>query len=129
MDRESVADVVLLYSERHPNSARLPGGTCEKAGYTFPREGAWSPASDSALYTEGKAEVRLIARPALRKGIHRLLEGGSVVHSVMCAEKDPLDCNRPSWSPGLWRKGATGFHILARGSRESHQQALKSFSH
>ena len=128
----AVADVRSSpYSKRHPQFSKAPLEALLRKGgitYVFLGKELGARPSDSELYTEGKADFRLIAESQLfRKGIHRLLEGRKRWSiAVMCAEKDPLDCHRTILvSRALAEGGARVFHILADGTAESHQQALK----
>ena len=128
----AVADVRSSpYSKRHPQFSRAPLeailGKCGIA-YVFLGKELGARPSDRKLYSEGKADFRLIAASQpFRKGIRRLLEGQKRWRiAVMCAEKEPLDCHRTILvSRALAEEGIQVLHILADGMAESHEQVIK----
>jgi uncharacterized protein (DUF488 family) len=79
--------------------------------------------SERECYVRGRADYDLISRtPAFLRGIDRLVQGAAKMRiSLMCAEKDPLDCHRCILVvPHLRLRGLDVFHILADGGLEPH---------
>jgi len=77
---------------------------------------------------DGRVSYALLAKTNLfRRGIARL-KTGMADHriSIMCAEREPLDCHRTILvSRELAREGVPVTHILADGSLETHDHAME----
>jgi len=83
---------------------------------------------DPSCYENGKVQYDRLARTEKFKGaIERLLAGREKHRiSLMCAEKEPLDCHRTILvARYLVAAGAEVQHIHANGRLESHAEALQ----
>ncbi len=69
---------------------------------------------------------RLAAKPSFEDGIERVLRGASRETIVLlCAEKEPLGCHRTLLvGRALAERGVRVEHILADGTRESHDRTM-----
>ena len=97
--------------------------------YVFLGEELGARSSDPAVYdADGRVSYTLLARTDLfRRGIARL-KIGMAEHqiSIMCAEREPLDCHRTILvSRELVREGIPVTHILVDGSLETHDHAMQ----
>lgn len=85
--------------------------------------------SDPACYdADGRVSYERLAKTELfRRGIDRLKAGMSEHRiSLMCAEREPLDCHRTILvTRELVRAGVAVAHILGDGSLESHEHAMQ----
>ena len=82
---------------------------------------------DPGCYVNGKVQYRLIAEtPLFKSGLERIVEGSRAHRiSLMCAEKEPLDCHRTILvSRELVALGIDVQHILSDGSIELHAHAI-----
>jgi len=82
---------------------------------------------DASCYEGGKIRYERLAHTGVfRLGLDRLKRGmGNYTLTLMCAEKEPLDCHRTILvSRHLAAAGVEVFHIHADGSLESHSDAL-----
>jgi uncharacterized protein (DUF488 family) len=96
--------------------------------YVFLGKELGARSNDDCCYVNDKIRYPRLAQTALFKsGIERLLEGArSHRIALMCAEKDPLDCHRTILvSRELVLRGANILHILANGSIETQDEALR----
>ena len=90
---------------------------------------------DPACYENGQVVFsRLAGTAEFRKGIDRVMAGadGAMAGArlgrltLMCAEKDPLDCHRTILvARELARRGIDVAHILADGKAEPHAAAVE----
>ena len=95
--------------------------------YVFLGKELGARSDDDCCYVNDKVQYGLLAKtPLFRSGISRLLEGAQTFRiSLMCAEKDPLDCHRTILvSRELEKSGCKITHILGDGSLEPHAQAM-----
>jgi uncharacterized protein (DUF488 family) len=97
--------------------------------YVFLGEELGARSNDSTVYdADGRVSYALLAKTDLfRRGIARL-KTGMADHriSIMCAEREPLDCHRTILvSRELVREAVPVSHILADGSLESHDHAMQ----
>lgn len=94
--------------------------------YVFLGEELGARRSEPECYVNGRAEYPLIAgTPAFIRGVERITQGAAKMRvTMMCAEKDPLDCHRCILvSPRLRERGMSVQHILSDGTLESQEQA------
>ncbi|MHC8508931.1 MAG: DUF488 domain-containing protein [Rhodospirillales bacterium] len=83
---------------------------------------------DTSCYADGQVDYDLLAETALfKRGLARVIEESRTRRvTLMCAEKDPLDCHRTILvSRRLAEAGVPVTHILADGGLETHEAALK----
>jgi uncharacterized protein (DUF488 family) len=83
---------------------------------------------DPSLYCEGVADYeRMAAEPHFLAGLDRLGDAvGRVRLSVMCAEREPLDCHRCLLvARALAQRGLAVGHILVDGTIEPHTATEK----
>jgi uncharacterized protein (DUF488 family) len=97
--------------------------------YAFLGEELGARSQDPSCYdTEGRVSYAKLAQTELfRRGIQRL-KTGMAQHciTVMCAEREPLECHRTILvARELAREGVGITHILGDGSLETHDQALQ----
>jgi uncharacterized protein (DUF488 family) len=97
--------------------------------YVFLGEELGARSNDPAVYdADGRVSYAQLAKTDLfRRGIERL-KTGMADHriSIMCAEREPLDCHRTILvSRELVREGIPVTHILADGSLETHDHAMQ----
>ena len=97
--------------------------------YLFLGEELGARSQDPACYdAEGRVSyARLAGTPLFRRGISRL-KAAMAEHriSLMCAEREPLDCHRTILvARELVRDGVPVTHILGDGSLESHEHAME----
>ena len=95
--------------------------------YVFLGKELGARTADERCYRDDKVQYALLAKTTqFQSGIARVIEGAATYKiAMMCAEKDPLDCHRTILvARALVRQGCTVTHILANGSRESHQEAM-----
>ena len=82
---------------------------------------------DPFCYEDGRVRYDRLARtPLFREGIERILNGAARERvTLMCAEKEPLDCHRTILvGPSLVERGVAVAHILADGSLEPHDETM-----
>jgi uncharacterized protein (DUF488 family) len=95
--------------------------------YVFLGKELGARSDDRSCYQNGRVRYSLLAKTELfRKGLDRLLTGAQDFRiSIMCAEKEPLECHRTLLvSRALVESGVPVQHILADGSIESHTDAM-----
>jgi uncharacterized protein (DUF488 family) len=96
--------------------------------YVFLGEELGARTKDPSCYdAEGRVNYTKLAQTALfRKGIERLLTGMQQHRiSIMCAEREPLDCHRTILvARELERAGVPVTHILHDGTPEPHTQLM-----
>ncbi len=83
---------------------------------------------DPTCYDQGRVQYdRLASKNLFRKGLDRVQEGSKKYRlSLMCAEKDPLECHRTILvARHLEALGFSVAHIHADGHLESHTDALE----
>lgn len=93
--------------------------------YVFLGRELGARSENPACYRQGKIQYdRLAAQPIFSEGIDRIKQGMSRFNiSLMCAEKDPLDCHRALLvARKLVELGIPVAHILADGTLETHQE-------
>lgn len=123
---EVVADVRSQpYSRRFPQFSRDALQTSlREAGirYVFLGRELGARRDEPECYVGHRADYREIAKTAaFRAGLERLREGLERFRvSLLCAEKDPLDCHRTILVCRHARTFAGIQHIRADGSLESH---------
>ncbi len=96
--------------------------------YVFLGKELGARSDDPSCYEGDKVQYPRLARTELfRKGIDRVLEGAAAYRvSLMCAEKDPLQCHRTILvARELVGRGATVKHIMPDGSLEPHTASLQ----
>jgi uncharacterized protein (DUF488 family) len=127
----AVADVRSRpFSRRHPqfNKERLASALTQHGiAYVFLGKELGARSEDPSCYENGKVQYpRLAATPAFKAGIERVLAGAAKFRvTLMCAEKEPLDCHRTLLvSRALESAGASIAHILADGSVESQEETM-----
>lgn len=95
--------------------------------YVFLGRELGARSDDLSCYEDGRVQYRrLAATPEFRSGIQRVLAGAES-HSItlMCAEKEPLECHRTLLvGRELDSVGANVVHIHADGSGEPHKDAM-----
>jgi len=97
--------------------------------YVFLGQELGARSEDPAVYdATGRVSYALLAKTELfRRGIARL-KTGMAEHriSIMCAEREPLDCHRTILvSRELVRESVPVTHILADGTLELHEHAMQ----
>jgi uncharacterized protein (DUF488 family) len=127
-DIQAVADVRSgPYSQRFPwfNREQLKNQLGKhNIQYVFLGEELGARRDEPCCYVGTRADYDLIAQtPLFKKGLDRIEQGLDKMRiSLMCAEKDPIDCHRTI----LVARHAQAFtpvtHILNDGSLESHEQ-------
>jgi len=127
---EAVADVRSSpYSQYNPqfNRDSLQRALREQGiAYVFLGEELGARRSEPECYVNGRVDYSLIARtPAFIRGLDRIIQGAAKKRiAMMCAEKDPLDCQRCILvSPQLQKRGINVQHIRDDGTLESQEQA------
>ncbi|OPY13762.1 MAG: hypothetical protein A4E66_00629 [Syntrophus sp. PtaB.Bin001] len=94
--------------------------------YVFMGRELGARSEDSACYEDGRVQYELLARtPLFLEGIDRLLHGASKYKiTLMCAEKDPIQCHRALLvARKIFELGIPVFHIINEdGNIESHQE-------
>ena len=108
------------YSQAALRSALLQSGI----SYVFLGKELGARSDNPACYAEGRVQYDLLAREAsFAKGLVRLREGMARYRiSLMCAEKDPLECHRAVLvARHMHEAGTPVQHILADGQLETHQ--------
>lgn len=128
---DTLCDVRSHPYSRHPQFNRESLARDLKAtgiAYLFLGAELGARSTDPSCHDGGKVRYDKLARTALfRQGITRLMSEAE--HSgrltLMCAEKDPLDCHRTILiAPHILASGFDVQHILADGSLETHADAL-----
>lgn len=83
---------------------------------------------DRSCYENGRVQYERLARTDLfLSGIERIVRGANDYRiSLMCAEKEPLECHRALLvARALAERGVVVEHILADGSLESHEATME----
>jgi len=96
--------------------------------YVFVGEELGGRSKGSADYENGQVVYsRLAAKPEFKAMLDRIVESAQNSQvSLMCSEKEPLDCHRTILlSQSLQKFGIRVRHLLADGSSESHGEALQ----
>jgi uncharacterized protein (DUF488 family) len=127
----AIADVRSTpFSRLHPQFNRPElKADLRRAGiaYVFLGEELGARSSDPTCYSYGRVDYDKLARTDLfRRGIERV-RAGAADHAItlMCAEKDPLDCHRTILvARHLEVEGLDVRHILADGEVETHSEAM-----
>lgn len=115
---------VPQYSREALRSALVDAGIA----YVFLGKELGARSDNPACYRQGKVQYdRLAQEPCFAQGIKRILQGmGRYRISLMCAERDPIDCHRALLvARKLHEAGIPVSHIHADGCLETHQ-ALES---
>ncbi len=96
-----------------------------RAKYVFMGDLLGARPSDPGLYVNGRASYEAMARSSsFRSGIERLESGMKAYRiTLMCAEKDPIDCHRAILiAPVLRNIGTQVEHIAANGKIEADDE-------
>jgi len=96
--------------------------------YVFVGEELGGRSKGSADYENGQVVYsRLAAKPEFKATLDQIVESAQNSQvSLMCSEKEPLDCHRTILlSQSLQKFGIRVRHLLADGSSESHGEALQ----
>jgi uncharacterized protein (DUF488 family) len=127
----AIADVRSQpFSRRNPqfNKDRLAAELASHGiAYVFLGRELGARSEDPACYENGRVQYpRLAQTPAFKVGIERVILGAQKYRlSLMCAEKEPLDCHRTLLvSRALDNLGVSIAHILADGSIEPQEQTM-----
>lgn len=128
----AVADVRSVpYSRRMPQFCRPElkyALSNASIAYVFLGDRLGARPKDKSCYRNGVADYDLIAATQdFQEGIKRVEKGAeSYCITLMCAEREPLDCHRTVLvSRWLQKRGATIRHILADGSIEPNEETEK----
>ena len=128
----ALADVRSAPASRfNPQFNKKPlAASLKQAGiaYVFLGRELGARSEDPTTYENGRVQYRkLAATPLFRSGIERVEQGARKLRiSLMCAEKDPLDCHRTLLvSRALERDHVAVTHILADGALESQHDAMR----
>lgn len=129
----AIADVRSTpYSRYTPQFSRETlQATLKAAGitYVFLGDELGARSKNPECYTpDGQVVYARIAETSLfRTGIDRVMRGAQTYRlSLMCAERDPLDCHRTLLvAQALVTRGAVVSHIMHNGNREQHEQTLQ----
>ena len=87
---------------------------------------------DQSCYEDGRVRYdRLERTDSFQSALVRLIQGSRDYRiSIMCAEKEPLECHRTLLiSHALVKRGYVVEHILACGRRESHADTMTRLLH
>lgn len=127
----AIADVRSApYSRLYPAFNREPLATLLKEHgirYVYLGKELGARTDDLSCYVDGKVQYRRLAKIAsFQRGLERVITGASSqTVSLLCAEKEPLDCHRTILiSRELEALGAEVAHILADGALELHGQTI-----
>ncbi|HTW37906.1 MAG TPA: DUF488 domain-containing protein [Steroidobacteraceae bacterium] len=96
--------------------------------YLFLGEELGARSADPECYRDEKVQYDRLARSApFRRGLEALGEAlGRQRLSLMCAEREPLECHRAILiAPQMSGRGIPVGHILADGSLETHEQTIE----
>lgn len=129
---DALADVRSAPASRfNPQFNKKPlAESLKQAGiaYVFLGRELGARSADPTTYEKGRVQYRkLAATPLFRSGIERVEQGARKLRiSLMCAEKDPLDCHRTLLvSRALERDHVAVTHILADGALETQHDAMR----
>jgi len=129
---EAVADVRSSpFSRFNPQFNREPLERFLKANgirYVFLGKELGARSEDRACYLDGRVQYARLAETALfQSGLDRVLQGAARYRvSLMCAEKEPLECHRTLLvAKALVARGQAVLHIHADGHIESHEAAME----
>ena len=92
--------------------------------YVFLGKELGARSENPACYKQGRVQyIRLAKEPIFLEGIDRVIQGMKRYRiSLMCAEKDPVECHRALLvARQLFDAGIPVSHILADSSLESHE--------
>ena len=115
------------YSPQYNRSALSASLKRHGIRYVFLGEALGARSTDPDCYVDGRVQYERLARSeAFEAGVTRVLNGAQHERiSLMCTEKEPLDCHRTVLvARHLEARGASVSHIHADGSTESHDQAM-----
>jgi len=127
-DIQAIADVRSSpYSQRFPqfNREQLKNHLNQhNIQYVFLGEELGARRDEPCCYVGTRADYDLIAHTSLfKKGLNRIQQGlGRMRISLMCAEKDPMDCHRTILVSRHAQLFTPVTHILNDGSLESHTE-------
>ena len=128
----AVADVRSTpYSRFCPQFNREVLTAALKAGnirYSYLGRELGGRSDDPACYQGGQIQYDLVARTSVfREGLARVVDGAESYRiTLMCAEKEPLDCHRTLLvAPELVAVGVDVVHILDGGELETHQKTME----
>jgi uncharacterized protein (DUF488 family) len=129
---DAIADVRSSpYSRLNPQFNRETLRNAMRAAgisYVFLGEELGARSRDPSCYRDGRAQYdRLAATPLFQRGLDRVAKGAERFKlTLMCAEKDPLDCHRTILvARGLLERNLSIRHILPDGAIETHEQAIE----
>ena len=129
---DALADVRSAPASRfNPQFNKKPlAESLKQAGiaYVFLGRELGARSEDPTTYENGRVQYRnLAATPLFRSGIERVEHGVRKMRiSLMCAEKDPLDCHRTLLvSRALERHHVAVTHILADAALETQHDAMR----
>ena len=132
---DAIADVRSVpYSRWQPQFNREDLAETLKArgiAYVFFGEELGARSDDPQCYENSRVQYRALAEtPLFKSGIKRVRDGSKSRRiTLMCAEKDPLDCHRTILvARELVASGVDVAHILEDGSLEPHHETLKRLS-
>lgn len=95
--------------------------------YVFLGRELGARSDDPSCYKNGRVQYKRLAQTELFcRGIERIELGSKDYRiTLMCTEKDPLDCHRAILvAPALCRNGTPVHHILEDGRLEDHESTI-----
>jgi uncharacterized protein (DUF488 family) len=96
--------------------------------YVFLGKELGARSEDRSCYINGRVQYGRLAQTALfQSGLDRVLQGAAKYRiSLMCAEKEPLECHRTLLvAKALAERGYPVLHIHADGHLETHEVAME----
>lgn len=96
--------------------------------YVYLGEELGGRSNDASCYKHNKIQYELLAQTEVfKRGISRIIKGSEKLRlSLMCAEKDPLECHRTILvARELQKRGLQVGHIHEDGSVEKHDAAIQ----
>ena len=96
----------------------------ENIAYEFLGKELGGRTSDKTCYVDGKVQFDRLAKTALFKnGLNRLIKNSQKHRiSLLCAEKDPLQCHRAILISPLVKEELSVHHIKEDGALETHRE-------
>ena len=96
--------------------------------YVFLGKELGARSDDRSCYLDGRVQYsRLAQTPLFQSGLDRVLQGAARYRvTLMCAEKEPLECHRTLLvAKALAEGGQLVIHIHADGHLETHEAAME----
>ena len=96
--------------------------------YVFLGKELGARSEDRSCYLDGRVQYARLAQTALfQSGLDRVLQGAAKYRvSLMCAEKEPLECHRTLLvAKAMAARGQKVLHIHADGHLETHETAME----